>query len=59
MYQYTIYTRGGGHHNNFAQGAEYSGAGFAYTAETCRKETINRLNCGRKYTKEPDMSLAL
>jgi hypothetical protein len=30
MYQYTIYTRGGGGcHNNFEQGAEYSGAGPA------------------------------
>jgi hypothetical protein len=27
MYQYTIYTGGGGRHNNFAQGTEYSGAG--------------------------------
>jgi hypothetical protein len=31
MYQYTIYTGGGGHHNNFAQGAEYSGAGPGFS----------------------------
>jgi hypothetical protein len=29
MYQYTTYTGGRGRHNNFAQGAEYSGAGPA------------------------------
>jgi hypothetical protein len=27
MYQYTIYTKGWGRHNNFVQSVEYSGAG--------------------------------
>jgi hypothetical protein len=54
MYQYTIYTRGGGRHNKFAQGTEYSGAGPASKNLTVQSAMFPHRNIHKFTWTSPD-----